>query len=140
MIWQLRADLLFGSGEDDAARLAQRRSVACDPCFTDMQRAVQAAASGRPQDAESVYRRILKVDPNHIHALVESANIDPELTESWTTLGTLQAWGLNQADAVGSFRRALAINPDAARVMLSLGHVYKALGNTADSVHGQDAE
>ena len=74
------------------------------------------------------------------HALVESADIDPELTESWTTLGTLQAWGLNQADAVGSFRRALAINPDAARVMLSLGHVHKALGNTADSVHGQDAE
>ena len=66
MIWQRRADLLFGSGEDDAARLAPRRSVSCDPCFTDMQRAVQAAASGRPQDAESVYRRILKVDPNHM--------------------------------------------------------------------------
>ena len=93
-----------------------------------------------PQDAESVCRRILKADPNHNHALVESANIDPELAESWTTLGTVQARGLNQADAVGSFSRALAINPEAARVMLSLGHFHQALGNTEDSVHGQDAE
>ena len=65
---------------------------------------------------------------------LRATTLNPEQAECWTTLGTVQAWGLKQAEAVDSFERALAIDPKAARVKLSLGHVHKALGNAQASI------
>ena len=67
-------------------------------------------------------------------AAQRAVELNPELAESWTTLGTVLAWGLKQAEVATAFERALAINPKQPRVHLSLGHVHKALGNSDASV------
>ena len=185
---QAWADALFANGKAEAARRAQRRAVEADAHFQDMRRAVQASAAGRPQDAEAIYRSILKSNPNHVHALVGLANaaldgnapddaqrllnhalsvsayaspvhrglarlhmnrgrfaealaaaqravdLNPELAESWTTMGTVCAWGLQQEAAQRAFVQSLRIAPNQPRVQLSLGHVRKALGERAASV------
>ena len=185
---QAWADALFANGKAEAARLAQRRAVEADAHFHDMRRAVQASAAGRLQDAEAIYRGILKSNPNHVHALVGLANaaldgnapedaqrllnhalsvsahaspvqralarlhmhrglhtealaaarraveLNPELADSWTTMGTVCATGLQQEAAQRAFVRSLRIAPNQPRVQLSLGHVRKALGERAASV------
>ena len=107
-----------------------------------------------PDDAERLLRRGMSISANvsHVHramarlamsrsrfpeaeaAAQRAVELNPELAESWTTLGTVLAWGLKQAEAATAFERALAINPKQPRVQLSLGHVHKALGNSAASV------
>ena len=186
--WQRYADVLFDNGKPDDARRAQRRSVETDPFHADMRRAIEALGSGRPQDAEKIYREVLKQNPNHPHALVGLANaaidrnvaddaarlldramavspnmthvhralarlhmnrsrypeaeaaarraveLNPELADGWTTLGTVYAWGLKQRDAAEAFAKSLEISPRQPRVLLSLGHVRKTLGETDASV------
>ena len=185
--WQLFGEILFALGEDDAARAAQRRAIETDPFFDEIRRAIETATVD-PRAAESIYREILKRDPNHVHALVALANIalendvsddaerllahahaiapsmshvhraiarlhmsraeydgaetaavrattlSPDLPDSWTTLGTVYAWGLKPDDAVAAFERSLAISANQPRVHLSLGHVKKTLGDRAGSV------
>ncbi len=185
--WQSLGEVLFTLGEADSARAAQRRAIETDPFFQDIRRAIEIASS-EPPKAESIYREILKRDPNHVHALVALANIalendvatdaerllthtstitpnmshvhrawarlhmnradyeaaeaaalratelNPDLPDSWTSLGTVYAWGLKPLDAVNAFSRSLEINPHQPRVHLSLGHVKKTLGDRAGSV------
>ena len=186
--WQSHGDALFDAGRDDEARDAQRLAIARDPHFDAMRRAAEAAARGQGREAEATYRKILRANLDHVHALVGLANIaidrnapddadrllaramavspnmshvhratarlamsrsqyrqaeaaalrataiNPEQAECWTTLGTVQSWGLKQAEAVESFGRALEIDPKASRVRLSLGHVHKALGDARASI------
>ena len=60
--------------------------------------------------------------------------LNPELADAWTTLGTVYAWGLKQRDAAEAFGKSLEIAPRQPRVLLSLGHVRKTLGETEASV------
>ena len=107
-----------------------------------------------PDDAERLLNRATSISANisHVHralarlamsrsrfpeaeaAAQRAVELNPELAESWTTLGTVLAWGLQQAQAATAFEQALAINAKQPRVHLSLGHVHKALGNSDASV------
>ncbi len=191
--WQRYADVLFDHGKPEEARDAQRRSVETDPFHADMRRAITAVGAGRPQEAETIYRDVLKKHPSHVHALVGLANaaidrnvpedaarlleramaitpnmthvhralarlhmnrsryaeaeasalraveLNPELADGWTTLGTVYAWGLKQRDAAEAFGKSLKIAPRQPRVLLSLGHVRKTLGETEASVRAYRA-
>ena len=61
--WQRYADVLFDNGKPEEARQAQRRSIETDRFHADMRRAIEALGAGRPQDAETIYRDVLKKDP-----------------------------------------------------------------------------
>ncbi|MEM7366670.1 MAG: tetratricopeptide repeat protein, partial [Pseudomonadota bacterium] len=74
-LWQLYGDALFETERDEDARIAQQRSIDLDPFKDAMQRAIRASMSGHPRETESVYREILKANPDHVHALVGLANI-----------------------------------------------------------------
>ena len=73
--WQMHADGLFEAGRDEEARTAQQRAIEADPFFELMGRAARASSQGRDQEAEDSYRKILKADQDHVHALVGLANI-----------------------------------------------------------------
>lgn len=105
-------------------------------------------------DAGRLLDHALNVSPNlsHIHralarlhmsqshfelamsAAERAVSLNPELSDSWTTKGTVEAWGLKQADAATSFVKALEIERRQPRVWLSLGHVNKALGRRDESI------
>lgn len=94
-------------------------------------------------DAERMLEHATAITPNmsHVHrawarlhmnqadyqaaeaAALKASELNPDLPDSWTSLGTVYAWGLKPDDAVQAFERSLAINPNQPRVHLSLGHV-----------------
>ena len=103
------------------------------------------------QDAERLLRYALKISPNmdtvwrglaRVHseradyngaeaAAERSVALAPEDPDCWTLLGTVQAWGLRPEKARASFAQALSIKANQPKVVLSLGHVLKTIGERA---------
>ena len=110
--WQSYGDALFHAGRDEEARDAQRRSIASDPHFDAMRRAAEASARGRGREAESVYRKILGANPDHVHALVGLANI------------AIDRNAPDDADRL--LARAMAVSPN-------MSHVHRARARLAMS-------
>jgi tetratricopeptide (TPR) repeat protein len=86
--------------------------------------AVQLALShqqaGRLQQAESIYRQVLAVDPNHADAL--------------HYLGVLALQVGQPAAAIDSLRRAIAVNPHVAVFHGNLGSAYGAAGRMDEAI------
>lgn len=142
-VWLRESDRLFAAGEDRRAREAQRHAVRADPFFSRMRDAIGAAAAGRPRDAETAYREILKQDPAHIHALVGLANIaidrnapddaerllqramaaSPNMSHVHRALSRLAMARSLFAEAEAAARRAVDLDPDLAESWTSLGTV-----------------
>ncbi|MYE83904.1 MAG: tetratricopeptide repeat protein [Gammaproteobacteria bacterium] len=142
--WQRYADVLFDNGKPEEARQAQRRSVETDRFHADMRRAIEALGAGRPQDAETIYRDVLKKDPSHVHALVGLANaaidrnvpddaarlleramaITPNMTHVHRALSRLHMNRSRYAEAEAAARRAVELNPELADAWTTLGTVY----------------
>jgi tetratricopeptide (TPR) repeat protein len=70
--------------------------------------------AGRYAEAETAVRHALKTEPN--------------FSMNWVLLGTICARRLRGDAAVQAFDRALLLDPDQLRVLLSKGHVLKTLG------------
>jgi predicted Zn-dependent protease len=110
-------------------------SIAMDrEVLTDAQRMLDHAVAQSPYYSHVARARSrLAMKQNRYEpaqaAALKSVELGPDSAECWTSLGTVYAWGLKQAEAVEAFQRSLAIKPEQPRVWLSLGHVLKALGD-----------
>jgi predicted Zn-dependent protease len=69
---------------------------------------------GRLPEAEAAIRRLLK--------------IEAENPKNWVLLGTVCSRLMRQSDALVAFREAARLNPNEVRLPLSIGHLYKTLG------------
>ncbi len=74
---------------------------------------------GRLPEAEAAVRHLLKVEP--------------ENPKNWVLLGNVCARLMRQPDALKAFEEAARLNPAEVRLPLSIGHLYKTLGNRRGS-------
>jgi protein O-GlcNAc transferase len=81
----------------------------------DLQRAVQAHNKGNLNEAEGLYRLVLKKDENNFPAL--------------NMLGILQGQRRNFGEATLLFERALKVDPRSAEACANLGHLHFQQGN-----------
>jgi tetratricopeptide (TPR) repeat protein len=89
-----------------------------------LQEALKHHQAGRLSDAESLYKRIIKTDPNNANAL--------------SLLGTVTFARNQLAEAEKLYRRAIAANPNAAGAHFNLGNVLSSLGDDADALAAYD--
>jgi predicted O-linked N-acetylglucosamine transferase (SPINDLY family) len=116
--------------------------------------ALQHHRAGRLQEAETIYRQILQVEPNHADALQllgmiahqagrhdvaadylrQAIKHNPQGPHYYSNLGAiLQAQGKLE-DAVVSYRQALALKPAYAEAHYNLGNVLKAQGKPVEAL------
>jgi protein O-GlcNAc transferase len=116
--------------------------------------ALQHHAAGRLPEAEKLYHKVLRADPNHPDALhllgviahqvgkndiaagLISKALDnrPNFAEAHYSLGlTLQKLG-RLDDAVACFNKALAINPDYTKAHINLGALLQGQGQFDDAI------
>jgi protein O-GlcNAc transferase len=86
----------------------------------ELNEAVMLHRSGQLAEAETIYRRILKGDPNHPDAL--------------HLLGVLASQAGRHDLAVRIIHQAIAISPNNAFYYINLGHVFKNLNQLEDAI------
>ena len=119
-----------------------------------LQQALTFHQAGRLSEAEAIYRRILRTEPNHpdvlhylgmlaheagdseiaVELLNKSLKISPDYVNALNTLGTILRDRGKTAEAVASFRRALTLKPDYAAAHNNLGLALKDLGELDEAV------
>ena len=185
--WQLLANVFAAVPNRAKAVDAFKRAVKTDRFRVEIAKGIQALTDKRGAEAESIFRDVLKKQPDHIHALIGLATIAldtsnakdaktllnhglrisphteslwrglaraysenaefekareaaqravdlaPDVADCWTMLGTVLAGALEPEKARDAFIKSLAIKANQPRVLLSLGHVEKTIGNPAQS-------
>ena len=112
-----------------------------------------AMDAGAVKDAKKLLNHALKISPNTesiwrglARAHSESAQYEearkaaeravelaPEVADGWTMLGTVLAGALEPEKARDAFAKALQLKPQQPRVLLSMGHVEKTIGDSGAS-------
>ncbi len=110
--------------------------------------------SGQVQQAETIYRRILEVQPQHVATLhllgaaclqqkrpgeaikwLEQATaLSPNHADGLNNLGGAYQAAERWEDSIGPFRKALQLAPDNAKFHFDLGNTFKALGQHAEAI------
>jgi predicted TPR repeat methyltransferase len=128
------------------------------PVAADVARATELHRSGRLAEAEALYRRVLKVAPDHFDALhllgvIEGQNgcfdaalallrravaIQPGSAAAHNNLGNTCAGMQRYADALASFDRALALKPDNAKALRNRGTALRKLGRFDEALASID--
>ena len=145
----------------ERARSAAERAIAIDPGLPEAQVTLGQVltVSGQYAEAVAVIRRALAKDPRSVPALLALVSAlqrskDPAGAEqtalrlvelqptSWAgfnRLGTMYFLGSRYEKAAEAYRRAIALNPDVARVHLNLGAVLLRLGRFEEALAALDA-
>jgi tetratricopeptide (TPR) repeat protein len=109
---------------------------------------------GRLSEAEGLYRRVLRLSPDHVQALfnlglvrVRQGGLDdavalfvralkqkPDFAEAHNALGIVLRTGGREQEALAHYAAALAINPDYAEVENNIGLALQAGGRHADAL------
>jgi arylsulfatase A-like enzyme/Tfp pilus assembly protein PilF len=98
-----------------------------------------------PKDKVHLFNKISQArdlghDENELAAamgmLDEVLKEDPKVIDAWFTLGNMAARRGRHADAVGYFKRALALKPDDEQAVVNLAHAYRTLGRDDDALVG----
>jgi protein O-GlcNAc transferase len=118
------------------------------------QTAMSLHRQGRLRDAERLYRKVLKAEPDHsgalhhlgvVHAqqgrfddaigLIRSALAkDPQSSEIWSDLGVTYEAAQRHAEAIPCYEKALALKPDYADAFFNLGNALQALERHAEAI------
>lgn len=61
---------------------------------------------------------------------------DPKVIDAWFTLGNMAGRLGRQEEAIGHFRRALALKPDDEEAVINMAHAYRKLGRDDDALVG----
>ncbi|HBF63721.1 MAG TPA: hypothetical protein DDW59_09820 [Gammaproteobacteria bacterium] len=120
--------------------------------------ATVALDTGNTKDAKTLLNHGLRISPNTeslwrglARAHSESAEVEkareaaqkavelaPDVADCWTMLGTVLAGALDPGGARDCLKKSLELKPNQPRVLLSLGHVEKTIGNSAGSESAYD--
>ncbi len=124
-----------------------------------LEQALQSHGAGRLQQAETLYRRILEAEPEHVEALHylgviglqcgrfadaarligTAVRLEPRNHDALVNLGTaLQALGRHD-DAIDAYRQALALTPRSAAVRANLGNALAQLGRVDEAIEQYEA-
>jgi tetratricopeptide (TPR) repeat protein len=121
-----------------------------------LRRAGAAELAGRWNEAIELYRRVLAIDPNCLHAInrlgaaagetgdlstavrhfLNSARIDPNQSEVWFNLGVAQSRLGRTQDALTSFDGSIALSPGFAAGHLQRAATLARLGRYREAVAG----
>ncbi len=116
--------------------------------------AIKYHQSGRLEEAESIYRQILKISPNNIDALHllgilayglkefessaelinKAVQLNPGYAEAHYNLGKVYQEQGRLDDAIDSYQRAIIINPGYAEAQNNLGNVFLGQGRLDDAI------
>ncbi len=119
--------------------------------------ALQHQQSGRTESAETIYRRILAVQPNHarawhhlgfslfargrtdeaLDAFRQAVLLQPDSLEAHLHLGNALAQAGRFADAGAAYRRALEIDPSCAVAQSNLGNTLREQGMLDEAIAAQ---
>ena len=130
----------------------QPAGLSIDPQSLEI--AVQHHSAGRLSEAENLYQKILKSDPNHPTALhllgliahqvgkngvavdlmTKALSIKPDYVEAHGNLGNAYSRLGKLAEAVASYRKALAIKPDYADAHGNLAAALQGLGKLDEAL------
>ena len=61
---------------------------------------------------------------------------DPKVIDAWFTLGNMASRRGKDDEAIGYFRRALALKPDDEEAVINMAHAYRKLGRDEDALVG----
>jgi arylsulfatase A-like enzyme/Tfp pilus assembly protein PilF len=98
-----------------------------------------------PKDKVHLFNKISRArdlghDENELAAamgmLDEVLKEDPKVIDAWFTLGNMAARRGRHDEAVGYFKRALALKPDDEEAVVNLAHAYRKLGRDDDALVG----
>ena len=98
-----------------------------------------------PKDKVHLFNKItaardLGKDENEIALamtmLDEVLKEDPKVIDAWFTLGNMAARGGHQEQAIGYFKRALALKADDEEAVINMAHAYRKIGRDDDALVG----
>ena len=114
--------LAFKSGNHDIAEKMLVRALMLDPTYSLVwaNLAQVYSVTGQLDKAEKSFKNILNMEPNN--GLI------------WADYGTVLTKLANYKDGKEAYLKALDFKPDSPRVHLSLGHVYKTMGEIDKSI------
>ena len=98
-----------------------------------------------PKDKVHLFNKITQArdlgkDENELAAamtmLEEVLKEDPKVIDAWFTLGNMAGRRGRQEEAIGHFRRALALKPDDEEAVINMAHAYRKMGRDDDALVG----
>ena len=145
---------LARSGRTEQADQLMQAFLQADPARQLIARAAEHHRAGRIEQAEAVYREILRRDPNHVEALrllalvaisaehygqaeqllKRAVEIAPDFLPAWIDLSRAQLERLDVSAALASIERALQLNPHSASVHVSLANAQARSGRHDQAV------
>ncbi|MAU56478.1 MAG: hypothetical protein CL899_06055 [Dehalococcoidia bacterium] len=151
--WKNLGDILSDQGRDKEATKAYERAIATDKKYSNLKEAIALVRKGQSGEAETIYKQILKDDPNNVDALrllgllaTKSGAIDdgimmlrkcteiaPDYSLAWENLANMyrQKEGYENLDkSIYCFKKATELRPNWAEGWAGLGTVY-----TRSSIH-----
>ena len=115
--------LAFKSGNHDIAEAALTKALKLDPTYSLVwaNLAQVFSVTGQLDKAKKSFKNILNMDPKN--GLI------------WAEYGTVLTKLANYREGRDAYLKALEFKPDSPRVHLSLGHVYKTMGEINASIN-----
>jgi arylsulfatase A-like enzyme/Tfp pilus assembly protein PilF len=98
-----------------------------------------------PKDKVHLFNQITEAreiahDENQVAAAVSMLQgvlkEDPKVIDGWFMLGNVYARQNRQEEAIGFFKRALALKPDDEEAVINMAHAYRKLGRDEDALVG----
>ena len=74
--------------------------------------------------------------PKAMAMIEEVVKEDPKVIDAWFTLGNMSARRGRHEDAIGYFKRALALKADDEEAVINMAHAYRKLGRDDDALVG----
>ncbi len=144
--WKSLGDLLSDQGKDKESKKAYEKALSISPEHKNLKEAMKLIRQGSPGEAEKIYRKILKEDPNNVDALrllgllatkggssdegililKKCVEIAPDFALAWENLANLyrqKEGGDNLKKAIHCFKKATSLRPNWAEGWAGLGTV-----------------
>ncbi|MGH8129815.1 MAG: tetratricopeptide repeat-containing sulfotransferase family protein [Steroidobacteraceae bacterium] len=145
---------LTESGRADEADELMQSFLRADPARQLIAQAAEHHREGRFEDAEAIYREILRRDPRNLEALrllaliamnaehygqaekllKRAVEIAPDFLAAWIDLSRAQLERLDPQAALASIERALQLNPRSANVQIHVANAQARSGRHGEAI------
>jgi tetratricopeptide (TPR) repeat protein len=145
---------LTESGRADQADEMVQAFLRADPARQQIAQAAEHHRAGRLEEAEAIYRDILRRDPRNLEALrllaliamntehygqaekllKRAVEVAPDYLAAWLDLSRAQLERLDLPSAMASIERARQLNPRSANVQVHVANVQARTGRHAEAI------